>query len=147
MPSSTHLTRTPDETRALAARLLPLWPPGTIICLHGDLGLGKTTFAQGLARALGIRRPVSSPTFTLINEYRAPVPLAHVDLYRIRGSADAATLGLEDYLDAYPGIVLIEWAERAPDLIPPTAWHLDFAPAPPPAPDDARLITLRPPLS
>lgn len=120
-------TSSPEETRALAAALAPSFGPGTVLCLHGPLGAGKTCFAQGLARALGIRRPVGSPTFTLVNEYRGTLPLAHVDLYRIRGTADALSLGLEDYLDRFPGILLVEWPERAPDLFPPDALHLTFA--------------------
>lgn len=132
-------TSSPEETRAVAAQLLPQLTPGTVLCLHGPLGAGKTCFAQGLARALGIRRPVGSPTFTLVNEYRGTLPLAHVDLYRIRGTADALSLGLEDYLDHFPGILLVEWPERAPDLFPPDALHLTFSPGPTPT---SRLLTL-----
>ena len=132
-------TSSPEETRAVAAQLLPHLPPGTILCLHGPLGAGKTCFAQGFARALGIRRPVGSPTFTLVNEYRGTLPLAHVDLYRIRGTADALSLGLEDYLDHFPGILLVEWPERAPDLFPPDALHLTFVAGPN---ENTRTITL-----
>jgi len=132
-------TTSPEETRALAARLLPSFPPGAVICLHGPLGAGKTCFVQGLARALGITRPVSSPTFTLVNEYPGRLPLAHIDLYRIRDASDASTLGLDDYLDAFPGLVLVEWPERAADLFPPDAIHLTFAAGPDAT---ARTITL-----
>lgn len=145
METRSYNTSSAEETQALAAKLVPLWGPGTVVCLHGDLGLGKTCFAQGVARALGIRRPVGSPTFTLINEYRAPLPLAHVDLYRIRGTADAFSLGLDDYFDHYPGIVLVEWAERAADIIPATAWHLEFSAPPDASRPDLRTILVRPP--
>lgn len=121
-------TATAEETQALAARLADEWPHGTVLCLHGDLGAGKTCFVQGLARALGVRRPVGSPTFTLINEYKGPRPLAHVDLYRVRGAADAFSLGLEDYLFQFPGIVAIEWAERVAELLPETCWHIHLEP-------------------
>ncbi len=117
-------THSAEETQALAARLAGEMPPGTVLCLHGDLGAGKTCFVQGLARALGVRRPVGSPTFTLINEYRGKGRLAHIDLYRIRGAADAFGLGLEDYLFHYDGIVAIEWAERVTEDLPENCWHV-----------------------
>ena len=121
-------TKSAAETQALAAELAAEMPPGTVLCLHGDLGAGKTCFVQGLARALGVRRPVGSPTFTLINEYPGRKPLAHIDLYRIRGAGDAFGLGLEDYLFHFGGIVAIEWAERAEDLLPEDCWHVRLEP-------------------
>ena len=121
-------TKSAAETQALAAALAAEMPPGTVLCLHGDLGAGKTCFVQGLARALGVRRPVGSPTFTLINEYPGRKPLAHIDLYRIRGAGDAFGLGLEDYLFHFGGIVAIEWAERAEDLLPEDCWHVRLEP-------------------
>lgn len=120
-------TRSAEETQALAAQVEAELPTGAVVCLHGDLGAGKTCFVQGLARALGVRRPVGSPTFTLINEYRGRRGLAHIDLYRIRGAADAFGLGLEDYLAHYDGIVAIEWAERAAELLPEDCWHVWMA--------------------
>lgn len=117
-------TASAAETQEFAARWATTLPPGTVLCLHGELGAGKTCFVQGLAKGLGVRRPVGSPTFTLINEYRGRLPLAHIDLYRVRGSADAFGLGLEDYLFHFDGIVAIEWAERAADLLPDTCWHV-----------------------
>ena len=100
-------TKSAAETQALAAELAAQMPPGTVLCLHGDLGAGKTCFVQGLAKALGVRRPVGSPTFTLINEYRGRRPLAHVD-----------------YLFHFAGIVAIEWAERVAELLPENCWHV-----------------------
>ena len=132
-------TKSAAETQALAAQLAVELPPGTVLCLHGDLGAGKTCFVQGLARALGVRRPVGSPTFTLINEYKGPKPLAHIDLYRIRGAGDAFGLGLEDYLFHYPGIVAIEWAERVAELLPEECWHVRIEPG---AAEDSRRITV-----
>lgn len=117
-------TQSAEETQALAGRLAAEMPSGTVLCLHGELGAGKTCFVQGLARALGVRRPVGSPTFTLINEYRGNGRLAHIDLYRIRGAADAFSLGLEDYLFHFDGIVAIEWAERVKEDLPETCWHV-----------------------
>ena len=117
-------TKSAAETQALAAELAADMPPGTVLCLHGDLGAGKTCFVQGLAKALGVRRPVGSPTFTLINEYRGQTRLAHIDLYRIRGAGDAFGLGLEEYLFHFDGIVAIEWAERVAELLPEECWHV-----------------------
>ena len=131
------------ETQALAAALAAEMPPGTVLCLHGDLGVGKTCFVQGMARALGVRRPVGSPTFTLINEYKGQKPLAHIDLYRIRGAGDAFGLGLEDYLYHYDGIVAIEWAERAGDLLPETCWHVRLEMGG--AGDESRVVTVERP--
>ena len=135
-------TKSAAETQALAGRLAAEMPPGAVLCLHGDLGAGKTCFVQGLARALGVRRPVGSPTFTLINEYKGPKPLAHIDLYRIRGAGDAFGLGLDDYLCHYPGIVAIEWAERVAELLPEDCWHVRLEMG---AGEDVRLVTVERP--
>jgi tRNA threonylcarbamoyladenosine biosynthesis protein TsaE len=106
--------------RALGRHLVP----GDVVVLSGPLGAGKTTLTQGIARGLGIHEYVTSPTFTLVNEYRprASGPLLyHVDLYRISGAAEAIDLGLEDYLglaDLPAGVAVLEWAERALDALP-----------------------------
>ena len=136
-------TKSAAETQALAAELAAEMPPGTVLCLHGDLGAGKTCFVQGMARALGVRRPVGSPTFTLINEYKGQKPLAHIDLYRIRGAGDAFGLGLEDYLYHYDGIVAIEWPERAGDLLPETCWPVRLEMGS--AGDESRVVTVEQP--
>ena len=112
-------------THAVAARLADLLRPGDVLCLQGDLGAGKTTFVQGLARALGVPGPVSSPTFTLVHEHRGGrLPLFHGDVYRLAGPADLADLGWDDYLRA-SGVVVIEWADRIADALP--AERLDIA--------------------
>lgn len=130
-------------TQALAARLATELPDGAVVCLHGDLGAGKTCFVQGLAKALGVRRPVGSPTFTLINEYRGQRGLAHIDLYRLRGAADAFGLGLEDYLEYFDGVVAIEWAERLGELLPEGCWHVRLAEGS--AGDESRRVTIERP--
>ena len=119
------VTHSPAETRRLAAELLLQLRPGAVLALHGDLGAGKTCFVQGLAAALGVHQPVSSPPFTLIHEYASTPPLYHADLYRIRNADDACGLGLEEYLGG-DGITVIEWAERAGELLPADTWHLTF---------------------
>jgi tRNA threonylcarbamoyladenosine biosynthesis protein TsaE len=107
-----------DDTRGLAARLARHLQPGAVVCLQGELGSGKTTFAQGLGRGLGVTRPVISPTFTLIHEY--PMPggghFVHMDFYRLE-EAEVARLGIQDYLVA-GNIVAIEWPARAKRLLP-----------------------------
>lgn len=137
-----HLTHSAEETRALGAQIAEDIQPGTVLCLHGDLGAGKTCLVQGLAQGLGIRRSVGSPTFMLINEYRGRLPLAHIDLYRVRGAADAFGLGLEEYLSHYDGIVAIEWAERVDELLPEESWHIHLHLG---AAENAREITVERP--
>lgn len=87
-----------------------------VVALAGPLGAGKTSLVQGLARGLGVAGAVRSPTFTLIHEHAGAVPLVHVDLYRLE-APDVETLGLEEIADA-PGVMAIEWAERAPQVLP-----------------------------
>jgi tRNA threonylcarbamoyladenosine biosynthesis protein TsaE len=93
-----------------------------LIVLSGTLGAGKTTLTQGIAAGLGVVDYVTSPTFTLVNEYRparsgAHPPLYHIDLYRTSGAAEALDFGLDEYLGE-PGIAVVEWAERAPEALP-----------------------------
>jgi tRNA threonylcarbamoyladenosine biosynthesis protein TsaE len=111
-------TSSPEETHLLAERLGGLLEPGDVVALIGELGSGKTLFAQGLARGLEV--PVSfaitSPTFTLVNEYPGRIPFYHLDLYRIAGAAQCVDLGLEELLYGQ-GAAVIEWAERlGPEL-------------------------------
>ena len=113
------------ETHKLARHLLKQLPGPRILALHGDLGSGKTCFVQGLAVALEIHRPVTSPTFTLVHEYQGSRSLVHVDLYRLRDSLDALMLGLEEYFES-EGITAIEWADRARDIFPPHTIHITF---------------------
>lgn len=115
----------PEETQRIAAEFLDTLAPGAVVAFSGDLGAGKTCFIQGLADALGITEPVSSPTYTLINEYRGRLPLYHMDLYRLSGPEEAFDLGLDDYIDG-AGITVIEWAERAEELLPPRTLHLQL---------------------
>lgn len=119
------ISRSASQTRRWARRLLDALPKQAVLALHGELGSGKTCFVQGLAEALGVDQPVTSPTFTLIQEYTGRRPLVHVDLYRIPSAAEAAELGLEEYFER-EGVVAIEWAERAEILLPPHTWHLTF---------------------
>jgi len=105
------------ETRALAGKVADTLQPGNIVTLDGDLGMGKTVFAAGLAAGLGISDRVTSPTFTIVNEYEGGrLPLFHFDLYRLQCSDELFDIGWEDYL-CRGGVCVVEWSERAADLI------------------------------
>ena len=117
MKSRTYHTNSEDETIALGEKIASELPPRAVVLLIGNLGAGKTTLAKGIIKGLGAVRPedVSSPTFTLIHEYNPSV--YHIDLYRLDTAAQVATLGLDEIFDRR-AIVLIEWGERFPELMP-----------------------------
>ncbi len=117
------LSRSPQATRAYARRLAERARSGTVFALCGDLGSGKTCFAQGMALALGVEQPVTSPTFSLVREYAGTHgQFIHGDLYRLREAADDDTLDWDAYLEP-KGLAAFEWADRSPDLFPPdTVW-------------------------
>ncbi len=114
-----------EETQELAARMAKQAEPGDIFALYGQLASGKTTFVQGFCAARGIRAPVNSPTFTLINEYPGDVPVYHFDCYRLSGESEMPSLGYEEYFFGQ-GIVLIEWADRIAPLLPDYTIHVRF---------------------
>jgi tRNA threonylcarbamoyladenosine biosynthesis protein TsaE len=112
LPRGEHQTAGAAETESLGAQLAGALRAGDVVLVSGELGAGKTTFVRGACRALGVRGPVTSPTFTIGRRYGAPVPVAHVDLYRLGGLADEDPALLEDYLSA-DAIGFVEWPERA----------------------------------
>jgi tRNA threonylcarbamoyladenosine biosynthesis protein TsaE len=116
---SVYRTASEEETIALGERLARDFPPGTVVLLIGNLGAGKTTLAKGIVQGLGAALPeeVSSPTFTLIHEYGSGPVVYHVDLYRLDDAAAVATLGLDELFEK-SAVVLIEWGERFPELMP-----------------------------
>ena len=107
-----------DETQALAGALAPLVQPGDLLLLSGDLGAGKTAFTQGLGRGLGVTEPITSPTFTLANEYDgARVRVHHLDVYRMESMAEVFDVDLPDLLDD-DAVVVIEWGEAIVASVP-----------------------------
>lgn len=122
-----HLCASPAETQALAAELARDAVPGTVYALIGELGCGKTLFAKAFAAALGIAEEVTSPTFTLLEEYKddGRLPLYHFDLYRIENDAEFDFLDFDEYWEG-EGISLIEWADRAADRLPHTTRYVRF---------------------
>ena len=112
------ISHSPDQTRRIGMRLGNLLEGGEVLCLVGELGTGKTCLVQGIGRGMGVEDQVTSPTFTLVNEYPGVAfSLYHIDLYRIVDVKDAFTFGLDDYLYG-EGVCAIEWAERVQALWP-----------------------------
>src|SRR6188474_3546299 len=107
-------------TEALGRRLGALLFPGAVVALVGQLGAGKTHFARAIAEGLGVKNPaaVNSPTFTLIHEYPARLPIYHFDAYRLAGAREFADLGVEEYFHG-DGVCLVEWADRVAITLPP----------------------------
>ena len=111
------ITNSPEETEKVGAALGKILTPGTILAYEGDLGAGKTAFTRGLARGLGAKDMVTSPTYTIVNEYLSGrIPLFHFDMYRLASSDDLWDIGWEDYLDR-GGVCAVEWSENAADAM------------------------------
>ena len=122
-----YTTAGEEQTEALGFRLGQLIQPGAVIAYTGDLGAGKTAFTRGLARGLGIPDRVTSPTFTIVNEYEGGrLPLFHFDMYRLGSSDELSDIGWEDYL-ARGGVCAVEWSERVEDALPEDALWVSFA--------------------
>ena len=120
---SPSVNKTTEVARLLGSKLRK----GDILALSGELGSGKTCFTTGLARGLGVSEnyQITSPTFTLINEYKARCNLYHFDLYRLNGYSEFEDLGYEEYFSG-EGVVVIEWAEKISDILPPSAFFIKF---------------------
>ena len=133
----TFQTNSPAETEAIGAALGKILTPGTVIAYRGDLGAGKTAFTRGLAKGLGCREIVTSPTYTIVNEYLGGrLPLFHFDMYRLRSSDDLFDIGWEDYLER-GGVCAVEWSENVTEAMENAIWvrieRID---------DDTRRITI-----
>ena len=112
-----YITNSPTETEKIGAALGKILKPGTVIAYRGDLGAGKTAFTRGLAQGLGSSEMVTSPTYTIVNEYLGGrMPLFHFDMYRLASSDDLWDIGWEDYLDRN-GVCAVEWSENVEDAM------------------------------
>jgi tRNA threonylcarbamoyladenosine biosynthesis protein TsaE len=115
-----------EAAQAFGERLAASLVGGEIFALHGVLGAGKTQLAKGIARGLGFHGDVTSPTFTIVHEYRGGrLPMYHIDLYRIRSEKDAIDIGLDEYLPG-DGVTVIEWPDRIAKLLPPQTQHWEL---------------------
>ena len=134
----TILTNSEEETSAAGERLAVRVKPGDVLLLHGDLGAGKTAFAQGLAAGLGVEGPVTSPTFTIVQEYEGRLPVAHVDVYRLDTVQDLYDLGFDELIDD-GRVTIVEWGDRVVQALP--ADHLVIR-IDPGAADNERVLEL-----
>ncbi len=117
------VANSPEDTLSFSESLAADLKPGDVVALIGELGVGKTLFAKGIARGLGYRGEVTSPSFVHVHLYRGKLPVYHVDLYRERSALDVLSLGLEEYIDG-EGVTLVEWADRFPELLPKVCWQV-----------------------
>ncbi|MDX9979782.1 MAG: tRNA (adenosine(37)-N6)-threonylcarbamoyltransferase complex ATPase subunit type 1 TsaE [Lentisphaeria bacterium] len=118
-PTVTLVSESDRETEAIGQRLARQLRPGMVVALEGDLGAGKTVLSRGIARGLGIEEPVTSPTFTVVQEYTCPsgLLLYHLDMYRIDDETAALAFGIEEFLYAPDGVTVVEWPERIAGLL------------------------------
>jgi tRNA threonylcarbamoyladenosine biosynthesis protein TsaE len=123
------IASSPEETMAAGERIASFLHKGSVVALRGGLGAGKTCLTKGIARGLGIREEITSPTYTIVSEYQGALPLYHIDLYRLEGDDDFEALGGEEFLYG-EGVSVIEWSERIPRSIPPGALTVEIRAAP-----------------
>ena len=114
-----------NKTKEIGYKIGNLLTPGIVICLIGDLGAGKTTMTQSLAKALEVDDYITSPTFTIVNEYEGKMPLYHFDVYRIGSSDEMYDIGYDDYIDG-EGVCIIEWANLIEDILPDEYLYIEL---------------------
>jgi len=122
----TCVTESPEETSQLAEKVGQKVREGTVLCLEGDLGAGKTLFAKTLAKTLGVEGEVTSPTFNLMNVYKGICPIWHFDLYRLDSEEELEDIGFFEYTDEPEGIVLVEWPDKFPSCLPDDYIEIKF---------------------
>ena len=120
------LSHSTQETEAIGEELAQKLRGGDVLAFTGSLGMGKTAFTRGLARGLGCRGRVTSPTFTIVNEYEGRTPLFHFDMYRLGSSDELFDIGWDDYL-ARGGVCAVKWSERVSDALPEDTIFVDIA--------------------
>ena len=121
-----HYSKSPQETEALGQALVQKLAPGAVVAFSGDLGAGKTAFVRGMAQGLGITQRVTSPTFTIVNEYEGGrLPLFHFDMYRLEDDDALFDIGWEDYLDR-GGVCAVEWSENIQEALEPGTVYVDI---------------------
>ena len=133
-----YISNSPADTEAFGERLARALQPGNVVAFTGALGMGKTALTRGLARGLGCKGRVTSPTFTIVNEYDGDMPLFHFDMYRLGSSDELYDIGWNDYL-ARGGVCAVEWSERVADALPEDVVTVDIARG---DGDDVRVITV-----
>ena len=134
-----YRTENTAQTEALGQQLGRTLAPGSVVAFRGGLGMGKTAFTRGLARGLGCTGRVTSPTFTIVNEYRGKIPLFHFDMYRLSSEEDLFDIGWEDYLDR-GGVCAVEWSENVADAMPEGTVYVTIRRSP--EGENARIITI-----
>ena len=132
------VSHSPAETEAFGEALAKRLRPGDVVAFTGSLGMGKTALTRGLARGLGCRARVTSPTFTIVNEYDGGVPLFHFDLYRLSSADELYDIGWDDYLER-GGVCAVEWSERVAGALPEGTVTVDLARG---ETDESRVITV-----
>ncbi|GMO39262.1 MAG: tRNA (adenosine(37)-N6)-threonylcarbamoyltransferase complex ATPase subunit type 1 TsaE [Termitinemataceae bacterium] len=119
------ISTSPQETEKIGETIATLLQPGSVVALNGGLGVGKTCLTRGIGRALKVAAPITSPTYTIINEYESPIPFYHIDVYRLQGQSDFYEIGGEEILSSN-GISVIEWSEKINDILPPKTFFVDI---------------------
>lgn len=121
-----YKSNSPLETENIAKAFAKTIKPGDVICLNGDLGVGKTAFVQGLVKALGVSEPISSPTFTIVNCYEGRIPIYHFDVYRIGDCDEMYDIGYEEYIYG-EGLSIIEWPEKIKEILPKKRYDITIS--------------------
>ena len=122
----TYISKSEQETERIGSEFAASLPGGTVVAMYGDLGAGKTAFVRGMARGMGLDCRVSSPTFTIVNEYLGQRELIHFDMYRLSDADELFDIGWEDYL-IRGGVCAVEWSERVTDALPEDTLWVDIA--------------------
>lgn len=118
-----YISNSPEDTAKVASKFADTLKSGDVVCMNGDLGVGKTAFVQSLAKALGVNEYISSPTFTIVNQYEGRIPLYHFDVYRIEDSEEMFDIGYEEYING-DGVCVIEWSNKIEDILPENRYDI-----------------------